>query len=301
MLQDIKSISNNSVIFTPSWTVTNTQPFRAGPVAGQNQLVSELKSTIRLASALKLNVGLYPVFRIPQPYQAWWQTVPNDTNWWEDWFSSYRRLILSYADLANQENVQSLIIGGDWLLPTLPDGKRYDGNEFSVPADAELKWTELIKEIRGRFKGILYWAMPIPDGIHQSPAFIVDVDRIYLLVNHVSTDTRQKTILQITEEFGIFLDEQVLPIQMQFTKPIVMGFYIPSIQASGSNCTAILQAEDACQIQGDADQPFKIRLSSTANVQVQADLYNAIFSVVNTRFVDQRCCCSRALSPGPAA
>ena len=90
----------------------------------------------------------------------WWSTSSLDFAWWQVWFERYRNFIFSFADKAQLDGADGMVIGGEWIAPSLPGGKLPDGSPSGVPADAQQRWRDIITGVRERFDGTLFWGLP---------------------------------------------------------------------------------------------------------------------------------------------
>jgi hypothetical protein len=83
--------------------------------------------------------------------------------------------------MASRNGAIALVIGGEWLAPALPNGFLADGSASGVPQDAEERWRNLIRDIRSRYSGLVLWALNYPEEIQTPPAFLDQVDGLYVL------------------------------------------------------------------------------------------------------------------------
>ena len=121
----------------------------------------------------------------------------------------------------------ALILGGAWLRPALPGGVLSDGSPSGVPADADIRWRNLISEVRLRYPGKLLWVIPAED-VRNAPDFLDSVDN---LVVQVSLARGMQTTLDaasLEAEYSQWLDYTVWPVQIILGKPIVMSASFPS-------------------------------------------------------------------------
>ena len=58
----------------------------------------------------------------------WWRTSPRDFGWWNSWFDQYRTFAVHFAETAQKQGAEMLILGGDWIQPALPGGKLASGD-----------------------------------------------------------------------------------------------------------------------------------------------------------------------------
>src|SRR5215207_3592844 len=181
-LQNIQALGSNWVIFTPSWTYSSTNPLTFVEQPGQDAFWADSTALVAQARAINLNVALFPHPRFATSANDFWKAAPRDAGWWNNWFDHYRAFAVHFADMATISGAQALIIGGDWIAPTLPDGKLADGSPSGVPPNAEARWKNVIAEVRQHFRGTLLFALPYDNSVIQPPINILkDTDGVYLL------------------------------------------------------------------------------------------------------------------------
>jgi hypothetical protein len=133
-------------------------------------------------------------------------------NWstrWETWFSRYKAFALHHADLAAKTGAQTLILGGEWVAPALPGGQ-INGGSSGVPADAETRWRGIISEVRARYGGSVFWALSYPGGLASAPAFVRDLDGVYLLWYAPLSSSSTPSVDDMRVAAGALLDNEIL-------------------------------------------------------------------------------------------
>jgi hypothetical protein len=270
-IQNVQGIGANLLVLTPSWTVSRGAPFVFSPVPGRDPLWADTAETIAKARAANLNVALYPQPDLPADANAWWTSVPRDAAWWDAWFNRYQAFVDYHADLAARAGAQTLILGGSWLTPALPGGTLADGSGSGVPSDAATRWSAIVSDVRGSFKGSVYWALSLRGGFQAAPAFVKDLDGIYLLWDVSLGDSANPTVDQMHGAAGHLLDEDVQPFQAGLQKPVILAAAYPSMDGA-----AQLTLPDAVLFQSG-------RAQGNVNLQAQADIYQALLAAVNER------------------
>jgi len=179
----INEMGSNWVIISPSWTYGYKDPGNNPPVfepsTGQDALWFDILDATAIGSEIGLGIAHYPKPKFQIESDGWWQSAARDYSWWLVWFNQYNEFLLHHADLAQKADADALIVGGDWVLPALPEATLTDGSFSGVPADAENRWREMIAEIRKRYEGELLWAHP-GSNLATLPPFIDEFDQIYL-------------------------------------------------------------------------------------------------------------------------
>lgn len=280
-IQDISSMGSNWVVLSPSWTYKGINPSEFSPLPGQGSTGLEIIDSINYARALNLNTAMFPTANFPSAGEDWWKSAPRDLNWWNAWFTRYRSFSLYYADLAMANNVQALIIGGNWLEPALPGGILADGSSSNVPADAEARWSSLVAEIRQHYNGQLYWALDYPGGITNAPGIIYELDGIYLLWYASLSNEIQPTPSDMQSSAAGMLDNEIRPFQMTFQKPVVIAVAYPSIIGTSKAC--VPDELGGCKDWSVLDQPSPSTGYVELDLQAQYDVYQAILRAVNER------------------
>lgn len=279
-LQNVQGIGANWVIITPSWTYQRAQPLVFNPIPAVDPLWVETTAMVGQARALNLNTAVFPQAHFPSDAAEWWKSAPRDPAWWNLWFDYYRAFAVNYADLAAQTNAQALILGGDWLGPALPNGTLADGTGSGVPSDAEARWQAVLTEVRAHFRGQVLWALPYSATNLQTPAFLGSTDGVYLLISGGLSESQNPTKEALAAAAASLLDNGVAPLQSLVTKPVYLAFGYPSISGAGANCLPI---GNNCPQWPALDQPNPDRPGAGLNLQLQADIYEALMNAVNAR------------------
>lgn len=277
-----QALGANIAVLTPSWSYTSISPLNFNPVPGQDPLWIDSAIMISQARTLGLNVALFPTPNFPASSSNFWLAAPRDAQWWQTWFTRYRAFAINYADLASQTGAQTLILGGDWITPAIPAGKLPDGNPSNIPADVEAQWKTIIAEVRLRFKGQVLWAMPYTKSSLETPInFLQDVDGIYLLWSPSLSTNQSATKTDYANEAGRLLDNEVASLASLLNKPLILAVAYPSATGAASGC--VPNGAGGCLDFADLDRPNADISSANLNLQLQADIYEAILTAVNAR------------------
>jgi hypothetical protein len=284
-----KAIGANLLVITPSWTYTSVSPLKFATSPGTDPLWIDSAIMISQARAIGLNVALFPTPHFPPTTDSttpastlFWQNAPRDAAWWQTWFTRYRAFAINYADLASQTGAQSLILGGDWVTPALPAGTLPNGEVSNVPADSEAQWKAIIQDVRSRFKGQIFWAMPYTKANLQTPvSFLKDVDGIYLLWSIPLTTSQTATKTDLANEAGRLLDNEVAPLTTLLGKPIILAVSYPS--AAGASTGCVSNGTGSCTDFSALSQPSLDNPAVILSLQTQADIYEAMLTAVNAR------------------
>ena len=278
---NVQALGANITVLTPSWTYTSVSPLQFAQIPGQDPLWIDSAIMISQARALGLNVALFPTPNFPASSSTFWLGAPRDAQWWLTWFTRYRAFAINYADLASQTGSQTLILGGDWIAPALPNGKLPDGTPSNTPADVESQWKSIIADVRTHFKGQILWALPYTKSSLETPLnFLQDVDGLYLLWSAPLSANPSATKTDYANEAGRLLDNEVAPLASLLGKPLILAVAYPSASGSANGCVA--DGKGGCLDWTALDQPSDLS-SVSLSLQTQADIYEAILTAVNSR------------------
>ncbi len=281
-LTNIQALGANQVILTPTWTYSNLAPLGFVPVPGQDPMWIDSAIMISQARALGLNVALFPRPQFVDSAAQFWSAAPRDALWWQTWFDRYRAFAVNYADLASQTGSDTLILGGDWLIPALPGGTLADGSLSGVPPDAELRWKTVITEVRQHFNGRVLWALPYtPGSLQTTLTFLQDTDGVYLLWSAGLTGQPGTSKADLSNEAGRLLDNEISPLASLLNKPIYIAVNYPSVAGAATGCPS--HTPGSCLEWEALSQPDSDSNTAALDLQGQADLYEAMLTAINGR------------------
>ncbi len=284
-----KALGANLAILTPTWSYTGASPLRFATLPGQDPLWIDSAIMISQARALGLNVAVFPAPQFPptsdssaQPSASFWLNAPRDAQWWQDWFTRYRAFANNYADLAAQTGAQFLILGGDWVAPALPGGTLPGGIPSNPPADAEAQWKAILQDVRARFKGQIFWAMPHTKASLNAPINILrDADGIYLLWSAPLSTSQTAAKAEYANEAGQLLDNEIAPLVSLLGKPVILAVSYPSAAGAAGGC--VPNGAGNCIDFSALSRPNADIGQVSLSLQTQADLYEAVLAAVNAR------------------
>ncbi|HSG42811.1 MAG TPA: hypothetical protein VLA72_06625, partial [Anaerolineales bacterium] len=282
-LQNIQAFGGNWVIFDPSWTYSSSNPLVFAQQPGQDPFKQDTIESVAIARALNMNVALFPQPHFMGNANDFWSSAPRNSTWWDNWFDHYRAFAVNFADMATSADAQAIIIGGEWIAPALPNGKLVDGTPSSVPADAEARWQKIVAEIRQHYSGLVIFALPYNNIVDINPPvnLLKDTDGMYLLWFAKLSDQTSPNKAEMTVEAGRLLDENVLPVQTQINKPIIIGLSYPSSSHSATGC--IPGAGNTCLDWTALNRPKADLTTVNLDLQQQFDIYDAMFNAINAR------------------
>ena len=281
-MQNVSALHANWVFLTPSWSYTRTDPIAFAPKPGADPLQKDLVFMMGQANALNLNVAVFPTPNFTSAADDWWMNAPRTFGWWNEWFDQYHQFLVHYAKIAAQNNADALVLGGEWLAPAMQNGLLADGQASSVPADAELRWSNIINDLRTHYNGEIWWALPYtPGSLENAPAFIKNVDGVYLLWNAALGNDVLVSKEAMTTEAIRLLDEEISPYQVSVEKKIILGLALPSTTGVRTSCIA--NPAGGCLDWQKLNRPESDIPSVGLNLIAQVDVYESLFNAINGR------------------
>lgn len=281
-MQSLAQMNANWVALTPTWHLTNQTIPRFDQVLGKDILWPDLARMIANAQSQGLQLALFPQAAFPTDQDEWWSTARRDGAWWQSWFEGYRTFTLHHADVAAQHDVETLILGGEWLTPALPQGKLANGDSSLVPSDAEARWSDLLAEIRQRFSGQILWALPYSQVLEPPPPFLDQVDGVYLLWSAPLSNNSDAGVAELEAVAGRLLDDEIQPLQRDQGIPVILAIAYPSASGGITGCIAADSQEECLSWEALAPtQPEQYQVE--LDLQEQVEVYNALLAAVNER------------------
>ncbi len=283
--EEIHDLGAKWIILTPTWTYTGLSPLVLEPVLGQDPSWDDLSSTIARAQAYGFKVALFPMQNFQTNADQWWLNAPRDYAWWQVWFERYQTFILHHADLAEKNGVDALILGGEWIQPTLPNGLLPNGASSNTPLNFAEKWQSLLVEVKERFKGEVSWSSLYPNDLQNLPNFVNQVDWMYILWNSALSQSPESTHAELYTQASYQLDNELFPIYLLYGKPIVLGISYPSAKGGITGCISDGLATQAgeCLKLDYLSRPRPDIHTIPVDLEEQASAYQAILLAINER------------------
>lgn len=283
--REIKTTGANWVFLSPTWTFTRQSPPVLEAVTGKDISWSDLSYAAEKAQSFDLNVAYNPTPNFPQTVEEWWSSSPRDFPWWQVWFERYQNFILTYADKAQQDGASGLVLGGDWVSPALPGGLLPDGSPSGVPADAEDRWRKIISEVRDRYQGTLFWALPTDNSGVKYPPFIEDLDQVFLLWSLPLSDQPDTQVSQLSAAAADYLDSEVFLLDISLEMPIIIAADYPSAIGSLQGCLLVRDesGESTCYEPSYLEPPYQDIPDVGIDLEDQLSAYQALLLAVNQR------------------
>jgi len=216
---------------------------------------SELRHVIDLAHSLGMRVLLMPLLHLsndPTHGHIYIGTTFNSETQWQEWFTSYREFINSYATFAQEAGVDMFFIG----------------NELGGTTHREADWRQVIQEVRQRYKGPITYdslcgGFPFPMGEDVRIKWWDAVDYIGVGGYYPLTNKNDPTVDELkaawTEKGYINGLEN---LSKKFNKPVIIS-------------------EIGYQSKDGANKiPASFSRVASIDLQEQADCYQAAFEVL---------------------
>jgi hypothetical protein len=274
-MDELQALGANAVILTPAWRMGGTAgvPNLAmdpaiGPLSG------ELNTWINEARSRGIEPVLHPALRPPDDaLDEWWSSSTRDGAWWTVWFEQYRGFVLSYAKLADAAGVEKLVLGGSEIVPALPGGRLPDGTSSSAPADADLRWRQLIEEVRSVYPGTVAFEIEFGRTLQVPPPFLEMVDEVHVQFHPPLAASEQTTVEQMAANANALIQDGLLATPALAGKPLVLSIEVPSVKGALTGC---VPGGGTCLPASafDAGQPQDP--SVAVDLSAQSNAYNAI-------------------------
>ena len=269
----------NWIYLSPTWTYTRQNPPVLESVSGKDQSWTDLSRASDIAKSYGFRAAYHPNPNFLTDMHEWWISSTLDFAWWQVWFERYSNFILSFADKAQMDGASGLVLGGEWVSPALPGGLLPDGSPSGVPADAEQRWGDIVAEVRNRFDGTLFWALPATNGPINTPPFIEDLDHVYLLWSRPLGQDPDDTQTELQAAAAVFL------LDISLEMPITIAAAYPSAEGGLQGCILAASGEDqtSCTNPRLLEPPYADNPSIQLNLGQQTAAYSAMLQVINER------------------
>lgn len=264
------------LVLSPTWTFTHQNPPVIEPDPNHDPLWFDLEYLTGAVTSKDLDLALHPQPQFPMDKNEWWETAPRTFSWWNSWFDQYHAFAVHFAEAAEKQGAGILILGGDWLAPALPGGKLANGEPSGVPADSELRWSEILADVREHYSGKIAWSMSLPAG--NKPAYLDLVDQIHLKWNpafNAGPEAELEGLIGIAQSS---LDGEVSDFWGKWFKDsqqeLVLSIAYPSVSGWNSDCSQ--DSSEACYVLDDFNIPAPDISGLETGFSEQAAAYQAL-------------------------
>jgi len=275
----IKELGANWVFLTPTWHFSSINPPVLEIIPGIDPFWMDIEQMTHYAKDNELNIALFPHTGITHDMHDWWSIADRDSGWWQTWFDRYRIFLLTYADFAEQNQIDTLVIGEPGLLAALTDGTLPDGSPSNVFNDAEEKWLSIIQEVRSRYSGDLTLAIQDSINLTTYGELINQFDQYYVQISSPlqNEDSDQVDLYASVEEI---ISAAALPLWESNNKPVIIGIKYPSTPGALTGC---IPFEKECNTFEILDQPVLTPINVPIDLDIQMDIYEAFVSIINEK------------------
>jgi hypothetical protein len=279
-LLDVRQTNAAQVVFSPSWVAVGPSlPVLFSPKIGASPRWHETAHNLETAHDLGLKAGLFPQMRFSSTASNWWLAADTaDENWWLAWFEQYRNFILQYADLAEKTETETLILGGDWLLPSLPIADNM--TKYHLPGSVESLWLAIIEDVRERYHGKIVWHIPVSMLEHAPKSVLADVDQVYVQWDAPLTTESGASVDSMTSQASVVMELYIQPFFDEVQKPIIISLAYPSAVGSDISCIPTSMQDPTCLDPTPLLQGPVAEMQPQVDLQMQADLYSAVLAAV---------------------
>lgn len=227
---DLVGLRAGTVFLSPQWYFGANAPLpeiRNLPEQA-TPLRQELAAQIAAVRAAGMKPALAPdLTALSGTTTDWWETAPRDTAWWDSFFQAYGGFLYAYADLAQQTGVEELVIARANLMPAMP-------GRPGTPADAELRWRVLVRNVRLHFAGKLAVELPLTDAFGATPTFLDEVDEIFIRTSGPLTGGANSAE-EMKAAAGALLDDKLADVRA-LGKPVFLEAAYASTFGSDAGC-----------------------------------------------------------------
>lgn len=268
LFASISSTGANWVILDPSWTAQVDRTVPIAPIPGSDFLWPDLLQIVQNARTNGLSVALFPQLRFTADSQEYQALIAGESGSIQKWMDAYRHFILQNADAANIAGASALILGDPGVVTskTLPNQTQVQGEMPAMVSDNQ--WQQLIQEVRSRYSGAIIAAVSLVPGQTSLPAWVSDVDAVYLLIRPEMSAEEAMSFATVYKAIDTYLEEEVKPMVTDAGKTALVGLSVPSVTTAYQGCSA--EGVD-CSLNRSS-----IGLDTNLDLDMQAQFTNAV-------------------------
>jgi hypothetical protein len=273
---DAVDMAANSLTLSPAWVI---EPNVESPRWGFDPIRSPFAEDLALIAAEAQRQGLQVSLRPSLVAHAgsvadWWIGANRTSLWWDDWFEAYRSLALTYAGHASQIGTSRLVLGGAEFSPALPGGRLADGSLSGSPSDSELRWRELLAEVRSRFDGRLVLELEMGNQTAPVPSFVELVDEVRVVWRFPLGSSEGQDFPAFESSAGSAIDQIVLGTPVLAGKRLILVVEIASVEGGALGCVPV--PEGGCRPAADFDLGAEVDADLPVDLVEQAEAINAL-------------------------
>jgi hypothetical protein len=274
-IADLIALRAGTVFLSPLWYLGANSPLP------EIRFLPELASPIRpdvvnqlaYLRAAGIRQGLAPaVTALTGLTSDWWDTAPRDAAWWDAFFQGYANFLYTYADIAQQNGVEELVIARADMLPAMPGIP-------GTPTDIEIRWRVMVRNVRLRYAGKIAVELPLTDGFPAAPQFFDEIDEIIIRVSGPLA-AGSNSPEEMKAAAGELLDEKLAGV-----RPLGMPIFLAPAYASlgGSEAGCPRDAMGACQQVTSILSGSDLALTLPPDFDAQTRAYQALLMAAAER------------------
>jgi hypothetical protein len=262
----IKSADINKVVMS---TVSNSGSYWR--MMNETEYAALVKDAHSKGLQFMLWLGVFDIGDTPY-YQIVWKDGARENSFWDSWFSEYEKYSVQYAAMAEKLGIEYVNLGHDMGYAT--GSSRYDIGAN----DCLARWKHLVNAIRSVYHGkVTYFGgTAVADATHSyyedndyPQGFTKLFDALGINVQSVSPKFNP-TLAELKTNLGKLFDRYI-----DWECPVFVMVRTPSVDGGTSFENYI---EPLLVVNHEADK-------HAMNLLQQADMYEAIFELINQRSV----------------
>ena len=190
-LDDLKAMREmgiTHILLLVSWYQHDIKANELRPLEydGKNDIYTisdkKLREVISQAHSVGMQATIFPIIRLEERNGNDWRGLIQPTDF-DAWWASYKKFILYYAKIAQEEHVDAFSVGSELL---------------SREKDT-YQWKDLISDVRKVFKGKLLYSANWDH--YNFPEFWPELDYIGVTAYYEISKTRKPTLAQLTHSW----------------------------------------------------------------------------------------------------
>jgi len=278
-LVEASAAGANWLVLSPGWVFHSHKEKSAQIDYIYNPSAADLLEIRNLASKTGMDFVLFPQPFYTELKDGYWAEADLTFGGWDQWFIDYERMLMSYADFAEANQISTLIIGGKGITPSFPNGKLPDGNPSNSPYNSAERWADLMEKIRARYQGQIGFALPSSLSLTDETLPFVNLsDFLYLQFDSpVYSGDTLPGLSELKSQVSQIFDQEIYKLYATLQKPVIVGVDYFAISGSGANCQDV--GKSCRQVYEQSLKGGEV----APDLVEQADLYQAVMSAISQK------------------
>jgi hypothetical protein len=283
----------NSIVLVPSWKVEGDggRPqieFDPTSARFRPDLIQQVATARERGLQVAIRPELAPALGT---LDEWWHNASRSSDWWDLFFDELRSFLLTEATNAEASGADTLVLTGAQLAPALPAGSLADGSASGAPYDAEIRWRDLVSDLRASFHGRLAYEIELGEGLQAMPAFLGDFDEVHVYWHAPLSQDDGASFGDLRAEAARLLETEIIPVVPE-GMPITISIEYLSLANAANACPA--NPDGSCRPASafdggavvDADLPVDLAAQSEAieAVMAEATLRTSVAGITIRRY-----------------